>query len=157
MFVQVTIIMVPCRSFFSMCWYGYKEKLPSIVFDIFDDWNIRVFIIHTYFKKVHDNQFIDWKWVDATRMHAPAGIAKLKMWDSLKIPRGITLPKIIQPNPNSNFTCVFSWQTYVPNFIWKYPRMTEIIGGHWILNDEMTEGRKGVTLFVPAISWRGGA
>ena len=31
-------------------------------------------------------------------------------------PRGITLPEIIQPDPNSNSTCVFSWQIYIPNF-----------------------------------------
>ena len=49
---------------------------------------------------------------------------KLKINGIFLSPRGITLPKIIRPDPNSNSTCVFSWQTYVPNFIWKSPCMT---------------------------------
>ena len=54
-------------------------------------------------------------------------------------PRDITLRKIIRPDPSSNSTCVFSWQTYVPNFIWTSPCMTEIMSGNWIRNDGMTE------------------
>ena len=49
---------------------------------------------------------------------------KLKINGIFLSPRGITLPKIIRPDPNSNSTCVFSWQTYVPNLIWKSPCMT---------------------------------
>ena len=39
---------------------------------------------------------------------------KLKINGIFLSPRGITLLKIVQPDPNSNSTCVFSWQTYVP-------------------------------------------
>ena len=49
---------------------------------------------------------------------------KLKINGIFLSPRGITLPKIIRPKPNSKSTCVFSWQTYVPNFIWKSPCVT---------------------------------
>ena len=80
---------------------------------------------------------------------------KLKINGIFVSPRGITLPKIIRPNPNSNSTCVFSWQTYVPNFIWKSPCITKIMSGHWIQKDGRTEWRKGVTLYAPAILWRG--
>ena len=54
-------------------------------------------------------------------------------------PRGITLPKIIWLDPNSNSTCVFSWQTYVPNFFWISPCMTEIMSGNWVRKDGMNE------------------
>ena len=50
---------------------------------------------------------------------------KLKINGLFLSPRGITLPKIIRPDPNSTSTCVFSWQTYVPNFIRKSPCMTK--------------------------------
>ena len=40
--------------------------------------------------------------------------------------RGITLIKIIWPEPNSNLTCVFSWWTYIPNFNSKCQCMNEI-------------------------------
>ena len=50
---------------------------------------------------------------------------KLKMNGIFLSPRGITLPKIIRPAPISNSTFLFSWQTYVPNFIWKSQSMTE--------------------------------
>ena len=49
---------------------------------------------------------------------------KLKINGIFLSPRGITLPKIIRPDPNLNSTCVFWWQTYVPIFIWKSPCMT---------------------------------
>ena len=45
---------------------------------------------------------------------------KLKINGIFLSPRGITLPKIIQPDPNSNPTCVFSWHIYIPNFKSKY-------------------------------------
>ena len=67
---------------------------------------------------------------------------KLKINGIFLSPRGITLPKIIQPDPNLNSTCIFSWQTYVPNFIWKSPCMTKIMSGNWIRNDGRTEWRK---------------
>ena len=44
---------------------------------------------------------------------------KLKINGIFLSPRGITLPKIIRPDQNSNSTCVFPWQTYVPNFLWE--------------------------------------
>ena len=64
---------------------------------------------------------------------------KLKINGIFLSPRGITLLEIIQPDPNYNSTCVFSWQTYVPNFIWKSPCMTWIMSGNWIQKDGMTE------------------
>ena len=54
-------------------------------------------------------------------------------------PRVITVLKIIQPDQNSNSTCVVSWQTYIPNFIWISSCMTEIMRGYWIQKDGMTE------------------
>ena len=51
---------------------------------------------------------------------------KLKINGIFLSPRDITQPKIIWPDPNSNSTCVFLWQTYVLNFNWKSPCMTEI-------------------------------
>ena len=53
-------------------------------------------------------------------MEIMSGNWKLINWIFLS-PRGTTLPKIIRPDPNSNSTCVFSWQTNVPNFIWISP------------------------------------
>ena len=41
---------------------------------------------------------------------------KLKINGIFLSPRGITLPKIIRPNPNSNSTCVFSWTHLYPEF-----------------------------------------
>ena len=41
---------------------------------------------------------------------------KLKINGIFLSPRGITLPKIIQPDQNSNSTCVFSSHIYKPNF-----------------------------------------
>ena len=87
---------------------------------------------------------------------------KLKINGIFLSPRAITLLKIIRPDPHSNSTSVFSWQTYVPNIIWISPCMTEIMSGNWIQNDGrkewrkdgMTEWRKGVTLYAPAILWR---
>ena len=74
---------------------------------------------------------------------------KLKINGILLSPRGITLPKIIRPDPNLNSTCVFSWQTYVPNFIWKSPCMTEIMSGNWIRKDGRTEWLKdGMTTLL---------
>ena len=60
---------------------------------------------------------------------------KLKINGIFLSPRGITLPKIIRLDPNSNSTCVFSWQTYIQSFIWISPCMTEIMSGNWIRND----------------------
>ena len=90
---------------------------------------------------------------------------KLKMNGIFLRPRGITLPKIIRPDPNSKSTCVFLWhiyipnfnskcQTYVLNFICKSPCMTEIMSGNRIRNEGKTEWRKGVSLYAPAILWR---
>ena len=71
---------------------------------------------------------------------------KLKIYGIFLSPRGITLPKIIRPDPNLNSTCVFPWQTYVANFIRKSPCMTEIMSGNWIRNDGMMEGwNEGMT------------
>ena len=66
---------------------------------------------------------------------------KLKINGIIVSPRGITLPKIIRLDLNSNATCVFSLQTYVPNFIWISPCITEIMSGNWIGNDGVTEGQ----------------
>ena len=69
---------------------------------------------------------------------------KLKINGFFLSPSGITPTKIIRPDPNSKSTCVFSWQIYVPNFIWISPCMKEIMSSNWIPNEEMTE--KGYTL-----------
>ena len=74
---------------------------------------------------------------------------KLKINGIFLSPRGITLPITIRPDPNSNSACVFSWQTYVPNFIWKSPCMTN----ERKLNPEWRKGVP-VTLYAPAILWR---
>ena len=58
---------------------------------------------------------------------------KLKINGIFLSPRGITLLKIIQPNPNSNSTCVLSWHTYVPNFNSKCQFIMEIMSGNWKL------------------------
>ena len=56
---------------------------------------------------------------------------KLKINGIFFSPRGITLPKIIRPDPNSNSTCVFSWQTYIQNFNSKCQFVVEIMSGNW--------------------------
>ena len=58
---------------------------------------------------------------------------KLKINGNFLSPRGITLPKIIRPNPNSYSTCVFSWHIYIPNFNWKCQFVMEIMSGNWKL------------------------
>ena len=58
---------------------------------------------------------------------------KLKINGILLSPRGITLPKIIRPDQTSNSTCVFSWQTYIPNFNSKCQFVMEIMSGNWKL------------------------
>ena len=58
---------------------------------------------------------------------------KLKINGIFLSPRGITLPKIIRQDPNSNSTCVFSWQTYIPNFNSKCQFVMEIMSGNWKL------------------------
>ena len=58
---------------------------------------------------------------------------KLKLNEFFLSPRGITLPKIIRQDPNSNSTCVFSWHIYVPNFNSKYQFVMEIMSGNWKL------------------------
>ena len=55
---------------------------------------------------------------------------KLKINGIFLSPRGITQPKIIQPDPNSNSTCVFSWQTFIPNFNSKCQFVMEIMSGN---------------------------
>ena len=54
-----------------------------------------------------------------------------KLMEFFLSPRGITLPKIIRPDPNSNSTCVFSWHIYIPNFNWKCQFVMEIMSGNW--------------------------
>ena len=45
---------------------------------------------------------------------------KLKIIIIILSLRGITVPKIIQPNPNSNLTWVFSWNIHIQNLNSKY-------------------------------------
>ena len=49
--------------------------------------------------------------------------------------RGITLPKIIRLDPNSNSTCVFSWHIFIPNFNLKCQFVMEIMSGNWKLTE----------------------
>ena len=58
---------------------------------------------------------------------------KLKINGIFLSPRGITLPKINRPDPNSNSTCVFSWHIYIPNFNSKCQFVMEIMSGNWKL------------------------
>ena len=58
---------------------------------------------------------------------------KLKINGIFLSPRGITLPKIIRPDLNSNSTCVFSWRIYIPNFNSKCQFVMEIMSGNWKL------------------------
>ena len=58
---------------------------------------------------------------------------KLKINGIFLSPRGITLPKIIRPDPNSNSTCLFSWHIYIPNFNSKCLLVMEIMSGNWKL------------------------
>ena len=58
---------------------------------------------------------------------------KLKINGIFLSPRGITLQKIIPPNPNSNSTCVFSWHNNIPNFNSKCQFVMEIMSGNWKL------------------------
>ena len=60
---------------------------------------------------------------------------KLKINGIFLSPRGITLPKIIRPDPNSNSTCVFSRHIYIPNFNSKCQFVMEIMSGNWKLMD----------------------
>ena len=72
---------------------------------------------------------------------------KLKIHGIFLSPRGITLPKIIPLNFNSNSTCIFSWQTCVPNFIWIYLHDNERkLNPEW-RKDVMTE--TGNTIIMP--------
>ena len=58
---------------------------------------------------------------------------KLKINGIFLSPRGITVPKIIWLDPNSNSTCVFSWQTYISNFNLKCQFLMEKMSGNWKL------------------------
>ena len=58
---------------------------------------------------------------------------KLKINGIFLSPRGITLPKVIRPDPNSNSTCVFLWHIYIPNFNSKCQFVMEIMNGNWKL------------------------
>ena len=49
-------------------------------------------------------------------------------------PRGITLPIIIRPHPNSKSTCVFPWHIFISNFNSKRQFIMVIIGGNWKLS-----------------------
>ena len=60
---------------------------------------------------------------------------KLKINGIFLSPRGITLPKIIRPDANSNSTCVFSWHIYIPNFNSKCQFVMEIMSGNCKLMD----------------------
>ena len=70
---------------------------------------------------------------------------KLKINGIFLSPRGITLPKIIRLDPNSNSTCVFSWHTYKPNFNSKCQFVMEIMSRNWKINGIFLSPR-GVTL-----------
>jgi hypothetical protein len=53
----------------------------------------------------------------------------------------------VEPWPNSNLTCIFSWHIHMPNLSWMCATVTKIMNGNWWwLNDRMTEGRNRVTL-----------
>ena len=88
---------------------------------------------------------------------------KLKINGIFLSPRGITLPKIIRPDPNLNSTCVFSWTNLCTKFHLKISmydldnerKLNRKDGMTEGRNDGMTEWRKGVTLYAPAILWRG--
>ena len=57
-------------------------------------------------------------------------------WKSFKFfigQRGITLLKIIRPDPNSNSTCLFSWHIYIANFNSKCQFVMEIMSRNWKL------------------------
>ena len=58
---------------------------------------------------------------------------KLKINGIFLSPRGIILPKIIRPDPNSNSTCLSSWHIYIPNFNSKCQLVMEIMSGNWKL------------------------
>ena len=58
---------------------------------------------------------------------------KLKINGIFLSPRGITLPKIIWPDPNSSSTCVFSRHIYILNFNIKCQFVMEIMSGNWKL------------------------
>ena len=58
---------------------------------------------------------------------------KLKINGIFLSPRGITLPKIIRPDANSNLTCVFFRHIYLPNFNSKCQFVMEIMSGNWKL------------------------
>ena len=58
---------------------------------------------------------------------------KLKINGIFLSPRGITLPKIVRPDPKSNSTCVFSWHIYILNFNSKWQFVMKIMSGNWKL------------------------
>ena len=94
--------------------------LPKIIqLDQKFELNLRILVTHLYpkfqFKMSICNR--DNKW-------------KLKINGIFLSPRGITLPKIIRPNPNSNSTCVFSLHIHVPNFNSKHQFVMEIMSGN---------------------------
>ena len=60
---------------------------------------------------------------------------KLKINGIFLSPRGITLPNIIRPDPNSNSTCLLSRHIYIPNFNSKCQFVMEIMSGNWKLMD----------------------
>ena len=58
---------------------------------------------------------------------------KLKIDGIFLSPRGITMLKIIRPDPTLNSTCVFSRHIYILNFNSKCHFVMEIISGIWKL------------------------
>ena len=55
---------------------------------------------------------------------------KLKINGIFLSQRGITVPKIIRPDPNLNTFCVFPWQFYVPNLNLKCQFVMEIMSAN---------------------------
>ena len=76
--------------------------------------------------------------VSKLRVPRQAGRGRMsRNWKLLKFflvqARDITVKKIIQPQPNSNSLCVFSWYIYILFYNLKRPGMIEIMNGNWKL------------------------
>jgi hypothetical protein len=81
---------------------------------------------------------------------------KLEISYYFQCKKGITLPKIIEPWPISNLTCIFSWHIHMSHLSSICARVIKIMNGNWWWRkDGMTEWRNRITLYAPAIIWRG--
>jgi hypothetical protein len=71
---------------------------------------------------------------------------KLKTSYHFQSKRGITLPKTIEPWPNSNLTCIYSWYIHMSSLSWICCTVGEIMNGNRKFHNYYFQSKRGITL-----------